>query len=63
MIVGKHYNSDTSVTCIGVPADGSVCTFAIEAVVCGNIIGVRSDEVKVTLDDKIHMCICSGIYK
>ena len=53
----------TNATCTGVPTDSSVCTFAIQAVVCGNITRVTSDKIKVTLDCRIHnvMCICSGI--
>ena len=35
----------TTVTCIDVPTNGSVCTFALQTVVCGNITGIESDPV------------------
>ena len=38
----------TIVTCTDVPTDGSVCTFALQTVVCSNIIGNSSDPVNVT---------------
>ena len=37
----------TTVTCINVPTDGSVCTFAVQTVVCGNITGNASDAIRV----------------
>ena len=33
----------TTITCIDVPVDGSVCTFAVQSVVCRNIGGNMSD--------------------
>ena len=38
----------TTVTCTDVPTDGSVCTFAVQTVICGNIVGDSSDSVNVT---------------
>ena len=32
----------TSVTCTDIPTDGSICTFAVQTVVCGNITGESS---------------------
>ena len=32
----------TTVTCTDVPTDGSMCTFAVQTVVCGNITGESS---------------------
>ena len=39
----------TTVTCTNVPTNGSVCTFAIQTVVCQNITGNSSDSVQGTL--------------
>jgi hypothetical protein len=33
----------TTVTCTNVPIDGSMCTFAVQSVVCGNVSGNMSD--------------------
>ena len=40
--------TNTTVTCTDVPTDGSVCTFAVQTVVCGNITGNVSDSVNIT---------------
>ena len=37
----------TTVTCTDVPTDGSVCTFAIQIVICGNITGNMSVPIRV----------------
>ena len=40
----------TTVTCTDVPINGSTCTFAIQTVVCGNIIGNNiSNSVRIIL--------------
>ena len=41
---------NTTVTCTDVPTDGSVCTFTVQTVVCGNIAGNSSVLVPL-LDD------------
>lgn len=38
-----------NVTCTDVPSDGSICTFALKTVVCGNIYGKMSEPVSVQL--------------
>ena len=35
----------TNVTCMDIPTDGSMCTFAVETVVCGNATG----DTRITL--------------
>ena len=35
----------TTVTCIDIPMNGSVCKFSVETVVCGNVVGNESDPV------------------
>ena len=37
----------TTVTCTDVPTNGSVCTFALQTVVCGNITGNESNPVSI----------------
>ena len=37
----------TTVTCTDVPTDGSVCTFAVRTVVCGNNTGNKSDTISI----------------
>ena len=37
-----------TVTCTDVPTDGSLCTFALRSVICGNITGNWSETVHVT---------------
>ena len=39
--------TNTTITCVDVPTDGSICTFALETVICGNITGSKSDPVCV----------------
>ena len=39
----------TTVTCTDVPTDGTVCTFAVQTVVCRNITGNRSNPVRGTI--------------
>ena len=38
----------TTATCTDIPIDGSVCTFAVQTVVCGNITGNRSNPARGT---------------
>ena len=58
--LGVHYNilsskcgscptttTNTTVTCTDVPTDGSVCTFAVETAVCGNITCSEEWEISV----------------
>ena len=40
----------TNVTCIDIPTDGSVCTIAIQTVVCGSVTGNSSSPVRVTFN-------------
>ena len=37
----------TNVTCNDVPTNGSVCTFAVQTVLCGNVIGNKSNSVSI----------------
>ena len=37
----------TTVICTDVPTDGSMCTFAVRIVACGNVIGNTSEPVSV----------------
>ena len=39
----------TTVTCTDVPANDSVCTFAVQTVVCGNITGDTSGPISIIL--------------
>ena len=39
----------TNVTCTDVPNNDSICTFAVQTVVCGNIAGNTSDPINITL--------------
>ena len=39
----------TNVTCTDVPTNDSICTFAVQTVVCGNIAGNISDPINITL--------------
>ena len=41
----------TSATCTDVPTDGSMCTFAVQTVVCGNITGNTNVKLPL-LDDR-----------
>ena len=41
----------TNVTCTDVPTDNTVCTFAIQPVMCGSLVGNRSDPISITLQD------------
>ena len=43
--------TNTTVTCTDVPTDGSMCTFAVQTVVCGNIVGNFSDSVNFTVTE------------
>ena len=43
--------TNTTVTCTDVPTDGSVCTFAVQTVVCENVVSDKSDSVNVTTLD------------
>ena len=45
----------TTVTCTDVPIiNGSMCTFAVQTVVCGNITGNRSVPIRVNTDTVYH---------
>ena len=53
----------TNVTCTDVPTENSVCTFAIQTVLCGSLIGNKSDPVIVTtttLLDRINVDMCTN---
>ena len=39
--------SHTNVTCTDIPTDGSVCTFAVQTVVCGNITGIDNSSINI----------------
>ena len=39
----------TTVTCTGVPTDGSMCTFTVQPAFCANIVGDFSNAIKVLL--------------
>lgn len=56
---GSCPNSTTSTTatCRNVTTDGSVCSFAVQTTLCGNIFGQRSNEVTVLLKCKFCMTI------
>lgn len=41
----------TNATCTDVPTDGSMCTFAVQTVVCGNITGNTNVKLPL-LDDR-----------
>ena len=41
--------TNTTVTCTDVPSDGGMCTFAVQTVFCGNIIGSSSETYHVVL--------------
>ena len=41
--------TNTTVTCTDVPTDGSMCTFAVQTVVCGDIVGNMSTPFSVSL--------------
>ena len=40
--------TNTTVTCTDVPTNGSTCTFAVQTVVCGDIVGNTSTLVSVS---------------
>ena len=44
---GKPPDPDTTVTCTDVPANGNVCSFALQTVVCRNIIGNFSNHIGI----------------
>ena len=48
----------TTVTCTDVPTDGSMCTFALETVVCGNVTGNLSDNVQGILKGIRYYTLC-----
>ena len=50
----------TAVTCASLPSDGSLCTFAIQTVVCGNITGNTSDPVHLTIMGKSSLIVSSN---
>ena len=41
--------TNTTVTCTDVPTNGSMCTFAVQTVVCGDIVGNMSTQFSVSL--------------
>ena len=62
--------TNTTVTCTDVLTDGGVCTFAVQTVVCGNILGNLSDTVQVHLKDSaikselgaiVSACLFAGL--
>ena len=63
--------TNTTVTCTDVPTDGSVCTFAVQTVVCGNIYGTMNNTVQVHLKDDaiksdlgaiVSACLFAGLF-
>lgn len=40
---------DRNATCSNFVTDGKNCTFSVQIIVCGNIVGNRSNEVVITL--------------
>ena len=57
--------TDTTVTCTDVPTNGSMCTFAVQTVVCGDIVGDSSDSVNVTTflkEDEKDDAVTQGQY-
>ena len=46
----------TIVTCTDVPTDGSMCTFALQTVVCRNIVGNSSDTIEGILNGMDPSC-------
>ena len=54
---------NNTVTCTDVPNSGNVlCTFAIQTVVCGDIIGKLSETIQVILKDSNQNLDCHGEY-
>ena len=54
----------TTVTCTDVPNYDSTCSFSVQTVVCGDIVGNSSDEVQVILKDSTNQnkdCLCTGV--
>ena len=49
--------SHNALTCTDVPTDGSMCTFAVQTVVCGNIIGNASNPVNISTEPSITAAI------
>ena len=82
--LGIHYNilssnsgscptttTNTTVTCTDVPTDGTVCTFTVQTVVCGNIYGTMSHTVQVKLKNDaiksdlgaiVSACLFAGLF-
>jgi hypothetical protein len=56
----------TNVTCTDVPINDSICTIAIQTVVCGNITGNTSDPIIITFYttemDSLHPTDNQGTY-
>jgi hypothetical protein len=54
----------TTATCTDLPSDGSVCTLAVETVVCGNITGNQSKPLSFNISDTLHVTVinsrCTG---
>ena len=48
--------TDTSVTCVNVSADGSVCMFQVQTTVCNNNHGPLSTSVPITLKGEFILC-------
>ena len=57
--------TNITVTCTDVPTDGSVCTFAVQTVVCGNIFSNSSDQMQlmITAADSVTPKTVSCDYK
>lgn len=51
--VCPHNTTGTSVTCIGVSTDGSLCIFRVQTIVCTRMPGQMSDVVTVTLKGEL----------
>jgi hypothetical protein len=43
----------TNVTCTDVPTNGNACRFALETVVCGHIIGNKSETIQAALKGRL----------
>ena len=43
----------TNVTCTAVQTDRKTCTFALQSVLCGELVGILSNPISVSLSDSI----------
>ena len=59
--------TNTNVTCTGIVASGQVCTFTVQAVVCGNLTGNQSGTTSVIMKGVHNMtqwrmhCVASSL--